>query len=103
MINNMIMKLREWFPKERIPRVPPKHFLRSGISKELVEERKELLQKYVDELLSIPKISSSSQFIQWFYPSNDVRSYLNHLIYLIAFMWSDHLIKFLLASICISG
>jgi hypothetical protein len=65
------MKLRELFPKEKIPRVPPKHFLRSATSPELVEERKELLQKYVDELVSNTRISASSAFYQWFSPSND--------------------------------
>ena len=71
-IKILFIQLRELFSKEKIPRVPPKHFLRSAISRELVEERKELLQKYVDEMLSNPKIASSPQVIQWFYPNNDV-------------------------------
>lgn len=86
--------MREWFPKEKIPRVPPKHFLRSGISKELVEERKELLQKYVEELLSIPKVASSPQFAQWFFPSNDVSQ--QH-------KWKYFVFTRIAASICIIG
>ena len=66
------MQLREVFPKERIPRVPPKHYIRSGTSRELINERKALLQQYLEELGATSCVTNWSEFAQWLEPSNDV-------------------------------
>lgn len=65
-------KLREVFPKERIPRVPPKHYIRSGTSRELINERKALLQQYLDELAQTTCVTNWPEFSQWLDSSNDV-------------------------------
>ena len=58
-------QLKEAFPKRELPSLPPKHTLRSSTNKQLVKERMDELNKYLQALAQRGDLATSRQFIQW--------------------------------------
>eukprot|EP01113_Clastostelium_recurvatum_P044828 TRINITY_DN760_c0_g3_i2.p1 TRINITY_DN760_c0_g3~~TRINITY_DN760_c0_g3_i2.p1 ORF type:complete len:1617 (+),score=536.15 TRINITY_DN760_c0_g3_i2:260-5110(+) len=68
------MKLRGRFPKEPLPRCPKKHIFRSGTDRDLISQRINLLQRYLDALLALPlapPIYDEPVFLAWLKAEND--------------------------------
>ncbi|EGC31155.1 hypothetical protein DICPUDRAFT_50356 [Dictyostelium purpureum] len=59
------------FPKIKLPKLPKKYIFKNSTNRELVEERKLLLQKYLTDLVKHPQVEESDCLISWLAPKND--------------------------------
>ncbi|GAM26119.1 hypothetical protein SAMD00019534_092940 [Acytostelium subglobosum LB1] len=58
-------------PKVKLSKLPKKHLFKTGTNRDLVEERKRLLQKYLNDLVKNDCIDDSEELAQWLAPMND--------------------------------
>lgn len=57
--------------RKKLPWLPRKHYFRSGTDKNLIKLRKELLQTYLDQLVSSELILNKN-FMKWLSPHSNV-------------------------------
>ncbi|EFA81611.1 protein serine/threonine kinase [Heterostelium album PN500] len=65
------MQIKVLFPKIKLSKLPKKYIFKTSTNKELVEERKRLLHKYLTDLLKNEGIVDSDVLSQWLAPKND--------------------------------
>lgn len=71
-------QLKKQFPSLRLPTLPPKRYLRSSSDPEIVDERKEQLQNYLNQLVAIQQVWARNDFVL----------FLNDESNLMTFIWS---------------
>lgn len=59
-----------------LPPLPKKHFWKSSTNPSLIDERKELLEKYLQGLKKIDGVVSSDIMRMWLSEANNVRAHL---------------------------
>lgn len=68
-----MMQLANKFGRDVLPPLPKKHFWKSSTNPSLIDERKDLLEKYLQGLKKIEPIGHSDILRGWLSESNNVR------------------------------
>ncbi|PRP84407.1 hypothetical protein PROFUN_08087 [Planoprotostelium fungivorum] len=68
---NLDQQLRRHFPNYKLPWLPRKQIIKSGVAPNVIEDRKKLLQKYLKQMEQHQDIISSDLFRKWLAPSNN--------------------------------
>ena len=76
-------QLKRLFPSLPLPALPPKRYLRSSSDPEIVDQRKEQLEEYLNGLVKIPQV--------WI--KNDFVMFLNDKSNLMVFIWNFERIR----------
>ncbi|GAM27975.1 hypothetical protein SAMD00019534_111510 [Acytostelium subglobosum LB1] len=64
-------RIRNAYPKVRLPKLPKKHLFRTGTNRELVDERRDQLQHYLMDLVNSEGLEDSQELAEWLAPHND--------------------------------
>lgn len=76
-------QLKRLFPMLQLPALPPKRYLRSSSDPEIVDQRKEQLEEYLNGLVKIPQVWMKNDFVM----------FLNDNSNLMIFIWNFERIR----------
>jgi hypothetical protein len=76
-------QLKKLYPNLSYPSLPPKRYLRSSSDPEIVDQRKEQLENYLNSLVKLPQIWSKNDFVL----------FLNDESNLMTFIWNFERIR----------
>lgn len=69
-------ELRKHYPNMQFPSLPPKRYLRSSSDPEIVDQRKEQLEQYLNGLVAIPQVWARNDFVLFLNDESNIMTFI---------------------------
>lgn len=69
-------ELRKYYPNIQFPSLPPKRYLRSSSDPEIVDQRKEQLEQYLNGLVTAPLVWARNDFVLFLNDETNIMTFI---------------------------